>query len=76
MISDDTINSFEKQAFKKARDEEMRLAKVNRKEAEYWERVADLAKQDGDKEYAQKAQWKAAEFRQKAREIEARHRPF
>ena len=46
-------------------------AKDFRRQAEYWDRVAALAEDDGDKYHAASAAGKAADFRQRAREIEA-----
>lgn len=47
-------------------------AKEFRRQAEYWDRVSALAEEDGDKYHAANAASKAADFRQHAREIEAR----
>lgn len=48
------------------------LAEIYRQDAAYHERVATAADRDGDKWHATFERGKAADARQKAREIEAR----
>lgn len=61
-----------KEAHRRHLQELRAQAKQYRDSAEYYERVADLAYEDGDKFHAKEAERSAAEARQKAREIEAR----